>query len=398
MTESEIISRIIHIIAKPDGTELLLELNASLQFPDFYEVAVEVCDGWDGVLIAALNHLYKSKASGGGSSANKHPPIDIKAILTKRKVSTRSGDPFIVITDKGYILRLAPETIPVQTGTDPCVIEPLKKSFGSPLRLFSWKTGHDLVFLSQMGNAYGCDQRQIKAPNETVLPKRAIDFLYYPSGDKMVSAVSRSELFHGHCLLHFTKFGKCKKTQGVEYRKVFERGGTEAFLLTAEDVPVCCFNTIELGRVFVASQSGLGVHFDLRNVRKSGRKAIGVKALSLQPGDFLAGAADVTDHSQIVIVTQYGYVKRININNFRMQGRGGQGMIAIRLLPGDSLADLNSLDPNDDIVLLTNLGRILRIPARFAPLCDRTDTGTRLITLVDTEQVTRLTVAPAGPI
>ena len=402
MPETDIIAQILELARDPEGSSLLLELNASLQLPDLYEAGVDTFGGWDGALVAALVAAAKpapkpAPITRGAAPAPKAVEIDVEQVLASRQVGPRASDPFLASTTTGYVLKLPPEQIIASVATKPRPL-PALEPFGQLEWMRHWPSGHDLVFFTGAGLIYSCDHRRVLQPDDPLTPQRAIDILHFPSSDDLTTAISRPDFLGSGCLLHVTRGGKCKKTRAREYIKVFEQGGLEAFLLAKGDRPAACLHVPELGRVFIAAQQGNGIHFELRDVRAMGRKAMGVKAMSLTAGDAVAGATDVTEHSEVLIISRKGVAKRINVDDFRVQGRGGQGMIAMRPGPDDRLQGVVAVSSDLDLLLVTTLGRYLRLPSGAIPMLERAACGVQVVDLAEGEAVTDVTSVPAGPI
>ncbi len=61
-------------------------------------------------------------------------------------------------------------------------------------------------------------------------------------------------------------------------------------------------------------------------VRDMGRTAAGVRGIRLRDGDYVVGAAVITEDSEVLVITENGYGKRTKGSEYPIKGRGGKGI------------------------------------------------------------------------
>ena len=90
--------------------------------------------------------------------------------------------------------------------------------------------------------------------------------------------------------------------------------------------------------ILIATASGMCIRFNESEVRSMGLVAAGVNAIKLKEGDFIVGAALVSDKDEVALLTRLGLAKRVPASDFPVQGRYGQGVIGWKLGNTDQIA------------------------------------------------------------
>ena len=75
----------------------------------------------------------------------------------------------------------------------------------------------------------------------------------------------------------------------------------------------------------------ISITFDEKDVRETGRSAMGVKGISLSADDTVVGMQIAGAGPEYLFITEKGMGKRTRVEEFRPQNRGGKGIICYRL-------------------------------------------------------------------
>ena len=134
--------------------------------------------------------------------------------------------------------------------------------------------------------------------------------------------------------------------------------------------------------IFVGTRKGIGIRFDENDARPMGRSATGVKAITLNEGDYVVSAQIIEDGMKVLNVTENGYGKRTDASEFKPQIRGGKGVKIHQLTEKTGLlTDTVILGDNEDIMLITSEGVIIRLRGRDISTFGRISQGVKLMNL-----------------
>jgi DNA gyrase subunit A len=106
---------------------------------------------------------------------------------------------------------------------------------------------------------------------------------------------------------------------------------------------------------------GLAVRFDENDVRPMGRDAVGVRGIRLREGDYVVGAARITEGRTVLSITEKGFGKRTPVEEYRVTNRGGIGirnyMVTEKTGP---IVGVKVVDGSEDLLLVTQAGILIR--------------------------------------
>ncbi len=201
-----------------------------------------------------------------------------------------------------------------------------------PRFLLKTRTDHELLLFTTAGQCYVLPVAQLE---DSVRPRdRGISLSGVLSGlgqDECPVAMleldpsSRDTL---EDIVFFTAMGTVKRSAASEY--AVRRAKFAALKLREGDSLVgACFADArsDLGCL---SEDGLFIRFTLDQVPRSGRGAIGVRAMKLRQGSCLLWGGTLKDDDQILLFSDRGYGKRIPGTLLDAQARGGKGIRVFR--------------------------------------------------------------------
>lgn len=119
--------------------------------------------------------------------------------------------------------------------------------------------------------------------------------------------------------------GLVKKTNLKEFDSQLKSGITAINLKTKDDKLVQAILIDENDHeIILASRDGLGIKFNIDELKTLGRNAAGVKGISLSDGDKVVGA--VTNNNYLIVLTEDGMIKSFSSEELRPQNRAGKGL------------------------------------------------------------------------
>ena len=132
-------------------------------------------------------------------------------------------------------------------------------------------------------------------------------------------------------LIMTTKNGIIKKSPLKLFSK-FRSTGVRAQRIRPGDELVSVKRLInELEDIFIATKLGYAVRFDESELRELGRTSMGVRGAYLREGDEVIDALLVSGDAIILTLTENGYGQRTYVKEYRKTGRGAKGVKNITL-------------------------------------------------------------------
>ncbi len=207
--------------------------------------------------------------------------------------------------------------------------------------------------------------------------------------EKIAAIVPVAEWSDEFDLVTCTTRGVVKRTELKAYSNIRQTGIIGVIIEEGDSLlrAVVCKAGQE---VMLGTAKGMAIRFDVNDIRKVGRNALGVKGIELREGDQVIGMDVIRDAAkqQVLCVCANGFGKRTLVEDYRSQNRGGIGVISINTSErnGD-VVDLDLVEPTDQIVVITNRGQIIRTSVAEVRETGRNTQGVRIIRMDEDEQV-----------
>jgi DNA gyrase subunit A len=202
----------------------------------------------------------------------------------------------------------------------------------------------------------------------------------------------------GKTVVMFTRRGIVKRTALANFSNVRSSGVIALGIEEGDDLVAAALS--DGGEdVLIGTSSGMAARFPLEEVRRMGRGAYGVKAITLDDSDRVVSAELCPrDDAQrtVLTVTVNGYGKRSALADYRLTHRGAKGVIDIKTTDrnGAVVGNVQCVD-GEDVMIITNKGMLIRTTVSGISVIGRNTQGVRLINLSsEDEQVVSLTKLP----
>ncbi len=187
-----------------------------------------------------------------------------------------------------------------------------------------------LFFFSRTGKAYSLAGKLIPEAGAKEKGKVLSALLPLPEDAELLTLVPLRENQDGY-FVFVTRDGQIMRTAVSEF---YHARTPEAITLKEGDALVNVFFSSGENELFLVSAKGLAIRYSENQVNPMGRKARGVRGMTLEAGDYVAAAALITPvHGDLLSVTERGWVKRTSLDAYKPQGRGGKGVALGRVSP-----------------------------------------------------------------
>ena len=287
-------------------------------------------------------------------------------------------------------------------------------------------SSHDnLLFVTNKGNLYKIRCFEVPEGSRQSRGTNVVNLIQLDEGEKVAAMMKASDFAENKIFICITKQGKIKRTPLSAFKNIRKKG-LRAISLADDDEIAAAYITEGDSGVLVATHEGMALCFPETSVRLMGRGAAGVRAIRLNDGDFVVGAAKIyNDNMTILTVTDKGYGRRTTLyksvrtdeasasgetvnsgaagleaaadstdrpKNYPIRNRGGKGVINYKVdEKRGKVCGIRALGADDDVILISSDGVIIRIRANDINPLDRPARGVRIMKLAEGAQVVSFT-------
>jgi len=267
--------------------------------------------------------------------------------------------------------------------------------------LFTASTHDHLMFFTNTGRAYVERVYEIPDLGRASKGRGIANLLELKEGETIAALIriidqtgpaKEEATWQQPGLLFFaTRQGTVKKTRLDEFANV-RKDGIIAIGIDASDALIDVKLTSGEDQVVLITKEGMSIRFAEAEVRSMGRAAVGVRGISLDPGDAVVALAIVVPDATLLVAAENGIGKRTPFDRvlddgtvesvYRLQSRGGKGIITMKSneRTGALVGALTVRDA-DEIMLITTGGQMVRTFVKDIRETGRNAQGVKLIDL-----------------
>ncbi len=295
----------------------------------------------------------------------------------------------VMITNDGYIKRLAPDTFKLQGRGGKGIIGLTTKEEDIVDQVFACMTHNDILFFTTKGRVFQLKAYEVPVASRTAKGQAVVNFLQLAPNEKVSSILSTVDLKKYKYLTMVTREGLIKKTDLKDFANV-RKNGLIALKLKGEDILEWVKPTSGKDEVMLITADGQSIHFKESDIRPMGRTAAGVRGMRLHKNDHIIGMdiiAAAMKSPQLLIIMGDGYGKRTTVSAYKIQGRGGSGIKTANVTEKTGgivmarVVDPNALEEGmtGDLLMMSSNGQVIRIAMKTIPHLGRNTQGVRLM-------------------
>ncbi len=253
------------------------------------------------------------------------------------------------------------------------------------------------MFITNLGRAYFIKNYNIPESNKGTKGKLILNYLNLSQGEKVKSVLSPGRVIDdSKDLLIVTKRGRIKRTSLGEisirtngiYVIKLEEGDeiVDAMLASANN---------EKAKIALATVKGKIISFEIKEVRRMGRTAMGVIGIKLRGDDEVVSMIiPSAENVQVLTVSESGYGKRTNFKDYRVQHRGGYGIKNLKMTEKNGLiVSVKPVIDTDEIIAVTASGKAIRFKASDVSITSRVTQGVKCVRLNGDDKVVAFAIA-----
>ncbi len=276
------------------------------------------------------------------------------------------------LSNQGYIKRMPVDTYRTQGRGGRGVNAQNLKEEDYVKSLYIASTHDHILFFTDLGRVHHRKGYQIPEAGRTARGTAIINVLPLEPGESVTAMVVTREFHEDEFLMMVTRHGTVKRIPFIAL-KTNRKGGIRALTLEENDHLINVIRTNGNDNIILATENGMAICFNEKDVRPMGRDAAGVKGITLTGGDRVIGAEKYEEGKTLLTVTVGGYGKRTELAEYLRTGpdgekipqlRGGKGLKNYNITPKTGkIAGCRVVSDTDDVMLIENSGVIIRIPA-----------------------------------
>ena len=255
--------------------------------------------------------------------------------------------------------------------------------------MFAGSTHDHLLLFTDRGRAYHKKVFELPEGARTAKGRPIVNVLELQDGEQVVAMLPFKEFVGETCVFFATQSGTVKKTELSQFENV-RSNGIKAISIDDGDRLVGAALTTKEDDVLLTSARGFAVRFRDDKVRPMGRTAGGVRGISLRPGDQLVGMVTFKRDAEATLITvcQRGYGKRTSVADYPTKNRGGKGVIAIKASARNGqVSAVRIVSDDDHLIVISDRGKLIRLRVRDIPPKGRATQGVRIMRVDDGEFV-----------
>ena len=266
--------------------------------------------------------------------------------------------------------------------------------------LFVASTHSTLLFFTEKGRCFWLKVYQITDGDKQSKGRAIQNLMQIPADDKVRAVIDIKDLqdedyINNHYIILCTCQGVIKKTKVADFSRP-RQNGINAITINEGDQLIHACLTDGKKEIMMALKSGRAIRFPEFKVRPTGRGAIGVGGIDLDPqNDEVIGMICVNKEdtsTTILVVSRKGFGKRTAVDEYRITNRGGKGVKTINVTDKTGpLIGILDVTEKQDLMITCKSGVTIRTSISAIREAGRATQGVKLIKLDDGDEIAAIT-------
>ncbi len=286
--------------------------------------------------------------------------IDSTAMIPKEDV-------IVLVTKDGYIKRCsqrsysASDTLPVLKDND------------YVLGLYEANTLDTILLFTNFGNFLFIPVYTIVDTKWKDLGKHVSNLVALADSEEIIASIRVSNFSADLDITLATYNGMIKRTKLSEFKLLRFNKPVNCMKLKGNDKLISAFIS-KYNNIFVATNSGYGLWYDITEIPIVGLRTSGVKSINLK-NDNVVSVNNFADVDYITLITNKKTGKRMKISEFEKSTRARRGLMILKEVKSNPYQVLKTFTENNNMHLLLRSDDIETIKITELPIMDRYSTG-----------------------
>ena len=300
---------------------------------------------------------------------------EIKDEITEIKIDTvkmiPKEDVIVTVTKEGYVKRVSLRSYDenVETGL---------KEGDYIIGKYKMSTLDTLVLFTDLGNYLYIPVHEIPDLKWKEMGKHISNMVSIKAEENIIYSMPVYDFNDNKVITMFTKDGMIKRTNLSDFKALRYNKPITAIKLKDDDRLINVSDSSD-PYVFISTNNGYGLTYNVEEVPITGLKASGVKSITLKNDIVVSGELYSDDYEYLTVVTNKNTAKRVRLNEFEKSTRARRGVQIIKEVKTNPYYILNTfiVDYKKQLGLKTAT-EINEIKLTEIPISDRYKTGSTI--------------------
>ena len=294
---------------------------------------------------------------------------EIMDISINEEEMIQKEDVIVMVTHDGYIKRTSKRSFKEDEN-------PTLKDNDYVIGLYEMNTLDTMLLFTNLGNFLYVPVHMIPDIKWKDLGKHISNVIKIESNENIVSCIKVNSFENDLDITLATKEGMIKRTKLSEFKLLRYNKPVNCMKLKDNDELLEAFISLH-NNIFVATDSGYGLWFDINEIPVVGLKASGVKAINLKD-DNVVSVNNFGDIDYISVIMNKGTGKRVKLSEFEKSTRARRGLMLVREVKANpyKIVKTFTLDAKEFIGIKTS--DIIELKLTELSIMDRYSTGNNI--------------------
>ena len=295
---------------------------------------------------------------------------EISEIKIEKAEMIQKEDCIVVVTNEGYVKRVSKRSFDSDSDTTVKVGDYV-------IGMYELTTLDTILLFTNLGNYLYVKVHLLPDLKWKELGKHISNIIKLSQDEVIIGSIPVYDFDSDNYITIFTKNGMVKRTKLSDFKVQRYTKPINCMNLKGDDNVVSVTNS-NGNNVFIVTNLGYGLKYDVNEISTIGIKGSGVKSILLK-NDYVVSGIIFSDEEFITIITDKKTGKRVRLSEFEKLSRARKGVQVIRDIKTNPYHILNAFITNSKNNLLIKTGdEISEIKLTELPITDRYSSGTNI--------------------
>ena len=290
--------------------------------------------------------------------------IDEKDMIPKEDV-------IVMLTKDGYIKR---SSIRSYSSSD---MEPVLKDNDYLLGLYEANTLDTLLVFTNLGNFLFIPVYTIFDLKWKDIGKHISNLITLNEGEEVISCLKVTDFKEDLDILLASKNGMIKRTKLNEFKLLRYNKAVDCMKLKDDDRLISAFLS-KYNNIFVSTNSGYGLWYDINEIPVVGLRTSGVKSINLKDKEAVVSVNNFDNIEYISLITDKKTGKRMKLSEFEKSSRARRGLMILKEIKSNPYHVLKTFTENTNTHLVIRSSENIIMKLTELPILDRYSTGSNI--------------------
>ena len=290
--------------------------------------------------------------------------IDEKDMIPKEDV-------IVMLTKDGYIKR---SSIRSYSSSD---MEPVLKDNDYLLGLYEANTLDTLLVFTNLGNFLFIPVYTIFDLKWKDIGKHISNLITLDEGEEVISCLKVTDFKEDFDILLASKNGMIKRTKLNEFKLLRYNKAVNCMKLKDDDRLISAFLS-KYNNIFVSTNSGYGLWYDINEIPVVGLRTSGVKSINLKDKEEVVSVNNFDNIEYISLITDKKTGKRMKLSEFEKSSRARRGLMILKEIKSNPYHVLKTFTENTNTHLVIRSSENIIMKLTELPILDRYSTGSTI--------------------